>query len=124
GWLQGDPGSVAATALCAHPRPVGGRVAGQQGSSDRSSVARGLRPLHALLDRLRAAVPRRLHRRLPVHLREIACGRFASLSVAVAPVSLGAARNQSTPWPSTPLVSVNCPTSVMPLRNSCAQPVK
>ena len=70
GRLQHHPRAAAAIALPAHPRALGSRASVPQGRGHRDPVRRGLRAVHEVPDRLRGVVPRRLHRRLPVHLRE------------------------------------------------------
>jgi cyclopropane-fatty-acyl-phospholipid synthase len=57
----------ATKALRAHAGHLVGRARIPQGRGHRDPVRRGLRPLHALPDRVRRPVPRRIHRRLPVH---------------------------------------------------------
>ncbi len=61
GRLRADPDAVAAAALRAHPRLLGRGAGSAQGRGHRGAVRRGLRPLHALPDRLREGFPRRLH---------------------------------------------------------------
>ena len=51
---------------------LGGGAGGPQGRGDRHAVRRGLRPLHAVPHRLRGRLPRRIHRRQPVHPGEVA----------------------------------------------------
>ena len=48
-----------------------------RGRGHRDPVRRGLRALHAVPHRLRQGLPRRLHRRQPVHLGEVASSRVA-----------------------------------------------
>ena len=70
--LQADPHAVAAAALRPDAGHLGGGAGGAQGRGHRHPVRRGLRPLHALPDRLRRGFPRRLHRRPPVHAGQVA----------------------------------------------------
>jgi Mycolic acid cyclopropane synthetase len=65
--LHGDADPVIADPLCADFGHVRGRVAGQQGGGRCDAIAGGLRPLREVPDSLRDAVPRRLHRRQPIH---------------------------------------------------------
>ena len=71
GRIHADPPPVAAIALCAHPGYLVRSAAGASGRGDRRAVRRGLRPLHALPDRLRTWLPRRVHRRPPIHTRQV-----------------------------------------------------
>ncbi len=71
GRLRADPGPLAAAALRENPGDVGGRPRGQSRAGHRHPVARGLRPVHEVPDRLREAVPRGLHRRRPVHVGKV-----------------------------------------------------
>ena len=72
GRLHTDPHPVVTAALRADAGPLGRGAGGTPGRGHRGPVRRGLRPLHALPDRLRRLVPEGLHRRLPVHAGEVA----------------------------------------------------
>ena len=68
GRLHADPPPVAAAALRPDPGHAGPRrCEAHKDEAIADPVRRGLRPLHAVPDRLREGVPRRLHRRQPVH---------------------------------------------------------
>ena len=72
GRLRADAHAVTTTALRPHPRRVVDRIGSASRTGDRDPVRRGLRPLHAVLDRVRQGIPGRLHRRRPVHPRQVA----------------------------------------------------
>ena len=59
-----------ATALRPHAGHLGGKSGVQEGRGHRGHLRSDLRALHEVPDGLRRPVPRRLHRCLPVHLRE------------------------------------------------------
>ena len=70
GGVRARPRSATAAALRPHPPDLGRGAGGPQGRRHRHPVPRGLRPVHALSDRLRRALHRGLHRRLSVHSDE------------------------------------------------------
>ena len=65
--LRAQASPAVAPALRTHPRHMGSRAGISSRRGHSCSVSRGLRPVHEVLDRLRRAVSRGLHRCRPVH---------------------------------------------------------
>ena len=91
GRLHCKPEAAAAAALRAHTGYLGGEPTVQEGRGHRHHQRGSLRPLHEVPDRLRRAVPRRLHRRLPIHLRKGLTRAAAEPSLFPQPRSWGRA---------------------------------
>ena len=70
GRLRRHPRAASAAALRPHPGHLGVEPGVQEGRGHRDHLRTDLRTLPQIPDRVRGPVPQRLHRCLPVHLRE------------------------------------------------------